>query len=163
MHRTNQRGIAAVAILVVVLAVAVVIAAIVTFALLQRNKKSGTDTSTNQQTTQTESKEDKDKKETKEAAKRHFELVYAKKTDEAYEITCQGFKDNTSLATFKSTLTSGNFDKIDLSAVNYTTVEVNNDQARLSGEIGPLSPDTVLEVDLLKENGEWCVFGYRTR
>src|SRR3990167_8384365 len=57
---------------------------------------------------------------------------------------------------------NGNFYTVDLSAIEYTSVEVRNSQAKISGPIGPLVPNTDLEVSFLKENKQWCVYGYKT-
>lgn len=99
----------------------------------------------------------------KAAAKAHFALVYQKKTSEAYQATCQEFKDLSSYETFQTTLGSGNFYTIDLSAIEYTSAEVRNNQALISGPIGPLQPGVNMQVSLLKKNGQWCVFGYETK
>lgn len=95
--------------------------------------------------------------------KKHFKDVHNGNIDSAYAVTCDYFREFTSKDDFSSMVSEGVFKAVDLSEVEYTDVSVANSQARLSGEIGPLLPDTILEIDLLVENGDWCLAGYRTK
>ncbi len=163
MKKLNQNGIAHLAVIAVV-----AVAAIVTAVgyMVYQNQKSNQASSTTAPVTSTDSEQkvpqEDDKTAVKQAAKQHFKLVYAKKTEEAYKTTCPKFREKTSLETFSTGLEKGNFYTIELTNVDYTTANVANNQARISGEVGPLSPNTTLEVDLLKDDGKWCVLGYRT-
>lgn len=160
MKNSKQSGFAHVAVFAVIVVVAAV-AGVGYFVFKSDNKStSNGSVSTSSTTATTNNSESNDKAAVKKAAKDHFTLVYQKKTDEAYSSTCKGFRDITSEATFKSTLESGNLFSIDLSAIEYTSVEIRNSQAKISGPVGPLQPNSDLQVSLLKENGQWCVFGY---
>ena len=165
MKRNDQQGVTHLA----GIAGAVVIAAIIGAAVYVSNNdsddyKTPPTTPTNNQSKieNTTELEDKDKAAVKQTAKDHFTLVYQKKTTEAYQSTCQGFKNNTSETDCTADLKNGNFYTVDLSAIEYTSVEVRNSQAKISGPIGPLVPNTDLEVSFLKENNQWCVYGYKT-
>ena len=136
--------------------------------LMNNNKSDTSKSSTPSASTPTSSSNSQatdksnDDKAVKKAAKDHFALVYQKKVDEAYQSTCQGFKDRASLTELKSQLENGNYYSIDLSAIEYTSVDVRNNQAKLIGPVGPLQPNTNLDVSLLKENDKWCIYGYKT-
>lgn len=162
MKKLNQNGMTH---LIAIGAVVVVVVIAVVGYMVYKNKKSDKQSqapaSSKTQEAAKTSEED-DKTAAKKAAKAHFELVYAKKSEEAYKVTCQQFKEQSPYDKFLSALEQGNFYKIDLTNVDYTDVKVANGQARLSGAVGPLSPNTTLQVDLLKNNGSWCVYGYRT-
>lgn len=166
MKRNNQDGFTHVAIAIVVV-VAVVVAA-VGYMVMNNNKSDSSKSSTPSASTSTSSSNSQatdksnDDEAVKKAAKDHFALIYQKKTDEAYQITCQEFKNRTSLTEFNSQLERGSYYSIDLSAIEYTSVDVRNNQAKLIGPVGPLQPDTDLDVSLLKENGKWCIYGYKT-
>lgn len=164
MKKNQQRGFAH----MMAIAAVVVIAAIagVGYYVMSQSgddKTSNNSTATTPAASSAESEKTKDEKATKAAAKEHFALVYQKKTQEAYDTTCQEFKDLTSYESFQSTLDQGNYYSIDLSAIEYTSADVRNDQAKISGPVGPLQPDTNLEVSLLKKNGQWCVYGYEAK
>lgn len=162
MKKLNQKGIAhleIIAALVVVVVVAVV--GYMVYKNQKSSKQNSSTVSTNSPAVKNTSQDD-DKVAVKKAAKDHFTLVYAKKTQEAYDVTCQKFKEQSSYDQFQSVLQKGNFYAVDLSAVDYTDVTVANNQARLKGALGPFSPNTSLQVDLLKVNNAWCVYGYRT-
>lgn len=166
MKRINQNGVAHVGLVVLIVFVVVTIGGVgyYVFSKQQSNTKQTTTTSSSVAEEKKETKkEETDEDAVKRVAKEHFTLVYAKKTEEAYNTTCPQFKEHTTLEKFKEGLEDGNFYKIDLSNLDYTNSQVANNQARISGEVGPLSPNTTLEVDLLKQDGKWCVFGYRTK
>lgn len=157
---TRQAGFAHTA--VVAAAVAVLAVGGVGYLVVSKNDSKSSDASPTSVSSSASSSSTKsaDEKAVKAAAKEHFALVYQKKTAEAYELTCQDFKDLLSYSAFLSQLDAGNYYSIDLSAIEYTSVEVRDNQAKIIGPIGPLQPDTKLEVSLLKKNGNWCVGGY---
>lgn len=118
--------------------------------------------STTSATDNTTSSKSADEKNVKAAAKEHFTLVYAKKYEEAYNNeTCKEFRDLASYDEFLSLMSNQGYQAIDLSAIEYTSVDVRNDQAVIQGEVGPLSPDKTLKVSLLKKDGSWCIYGYQ--
>lgn len=167
MKKLNQYGAAH---LVAVVAVVIVVVIAAGFMVYSNNNKSNQKSSNqNQPSVNPSSKEttktSQEDEETvvKNAAKNHFELGYQKNLEEAYKSTCQGFKDNITQATFISQWQEGNYDKIDLSAIEYTSVDVRNNQAKISGSVGPLQPNSDLYVSLLKDNGQWCVYGYQVK
>lgn len=166
MIKNNQNGFTHIAIAIVI--VVIVAVGAVGYMVMNNNKSDAGKSSTPSASTPTSSSNSQatnksnDDKAVKKAAKDHFALIYQKKTDEAYQITCQGFKDRASLAEFKSQLENGSYYSIDLSAIEYTSADVRNNQAKLIGPVGPLQPDTDLEVSLLKENSQWCIYGYKT-
>ena len=161
MKNPRQSGFAHLAIIAAVAVVAVI--AIAGYLVVKSGDKapqnSPTAAGTSASTTATS--KSKDEAAIKTAAKDHFALVYQKKFNEAYQSTCQGFKVNTTYAVFQISLGKAYFSTIDLSAVEYTSVDVRNNQAQISGLIGPVVPDAKLKVNLLKENSQWCVFGYK--
>ena len=162
-NRLTEKG--AAPLLVVGLIVAVlVVGGVVAYALQARKSDSSSNATTTGVATETEDEDDtaKDEASAKQEAKAHFTLVYAKRADEAYDKTCQEFKDNTTRQEFKDGLESGGFYTIDLSGVDYTTADVGNNQASLEGAVGPLQPNTNIQVKLLKKNGSWCILGYQT-
>src|SRR3990167_7340797 len=129
MKRNDQQGVTHLA----GIAGAVVIAAIIGAAVYVSNndsddyKNNPTTPTNNQSKTQdTNNLGDEDKVAVKQTAKDHFTLVYQKKTTEAYQSTCQGFKNNTSETNFTNELKNGNFYTVDLSAIEYTSVEVRS-------------------------------------
>lgn len=152
---------------IIIAAIVIVLVGATWYVINARSKKSDNNTATTTNTTDsnktTATSQADEETAAKAAAKDHFSLVYAKKTEEAYKVTCQGFKDNTSYDDFSTTLEQGNFYKIDLSAIEYTSVEVKNGQGKISGAIGPLQPNSDMHVNLLKENGKWCVYGYQVK
>ncbi len=164
MKSSNQNGLAHIAIIVVV----VVLAAIggvgyLVFAKKNDSKstqKDSTSTSITPASDSTESIKVTDENNVKAVAKEHFALVYQKKIEEAYKTTCQEFQDLTSYSKFQSSLSGAGFQTIDLSAVEYTSVDVRNNQAKISGPVGPLNPNSNLRVSLLKKNSQWCIYGY---
>jgi|GEM_PF-1416665 len=163
MKKLNQNG-AAHLVIVAVVVVAAIVAAVGYMVYQNQNKSKQSTTTTPSASTENEQKvsTEDDKAAAKRVAKDHFKLVYAKKTEEAYKTTCQRFKEITTLEKFTSGLEESNFFTIDLSDITYTTANVANNQARISGEVGPLLPNTTFQVDLLKEQSEWCILGYRT-
>ena len=116
---------------------------------------------TNQESSNTENIEN-ETRIVKELVKEHFKNIYVTNLDDAYATTCNYFKEYTSRSKFETVVTTGFFKAVDLSIVDYTEADVISSQARLKGKIGPLMPDKMLEVDLLKENTKWCIAGYRT-
>lgn len=157
----NQTGIAHVFV-AGLLAVVLVIAG--AFYLLQKRSSDAGDTSQSS-TTQTEviaETTESDEDAVKREAKEHFKLVYAQKIDESYAMTCQEFKENTSLEVYEPGLKNGGFFTIDLSGIDYTQVDIGNNQAVIQGAVGPLQPDAELEVKLLKKDNGWCILGYST-
>lgn len=154
MKRFNQRG-AGHAVLIV----GVVIAVVVIGFFLFKGMKLKLPGNGKSQVSKVTKKEDV----VLEVVKEHFKYIYNGDNSVAYDSTCNYFKEYTTEADFIALTTEGFFKAVDFSEMEYTEVEVANSQARLAGEIGPLVPDTMLEVDVLKENGKWCVAGYRTR
>lgn len=159
----NQNGFAHIMI-VATIGVAVAIGGVGYFVFAKNDSKGSQNSSSTADTSASAAaatSKSKDEIAAKTASKDHFALVYQKKFSEAYQSTCQGFKDNTSYSVFKTSLDKAFFSTVDLSAVEYTSVEVKNTQARISGPVGPVAPDSDLKVNLLKENSQWCVFGYK--
>lgn len=163
MKNSKQNGFAHLAIVVAVIIIAVVVG--IGYLVLKNDNKNSqnSSTATNTSTNPTTTSKSDDEMAAKAAAKDHFALVYQKKTNEAYQSSCKGFKDDTSYAVFQTTLERGNFYTVDLSAIEYTLVDVRNNQAQLSGPVGPLMPTSNLKVALLKDNGQWCVYGYEVK
>ena len=164
MKNTKQTGFAHMMIVAAVAAI-IAIGGVGYYVMSKDDNKSSNNSATPSSPAGTSSQSNKisDEDAAKATAKAHFALVYQKKTSEAYQVTCQEFKDLSSYETFQTTLDSGNFYTIDLSAIEYTSAEVRNDQAIISGPIGPLQPGTNLQVSLLKKNGQWCVYGYEAK
>lgn len=162
MKIINQNGFAHIMIAVAI-GVVVAIGAIGYFVFARSDSKGTQNSSTTADASASAAATSKSKDETatKAAAKDHFALVYQKKFSEAYQSTCQGFKDNTSYTVFKTSLDKAFFATMDLSAVEYTSVDVRNSQAQISGSVGPVAPGSDLKVNLIKENSQWCVFGYK--
>ncbi|MBI2592448.1 hypothetical protein HYW36_03150 [Candidatus Saccharibacteria bacterium] len=101
-----------------------------------------------------------DEEAVKATAKEHFALIYQKKIEEAYKVTCQEFQDLTAYSKFQTNVSTRGFQTIDLSAVEYTSVDIRNNQAKISGLVGPLDPNSTLYVNLLKKSNQWCIYGY---
>ncbi|MBI4101133.1 hypothetical protein HY441_01500 [Candidatus Microgenomates bacterium] len=155
----NQRG--AVPVLVLVVAIVVALAAVsggVYYALQSRKKAA----ETTKQEAAAKAKADEENK-VKDVAKQHFTQVWQGRTSDAWYDTCEGFKEGTSLSDFEIAYENDDLFETDLSQVNYTSVNIANDQAHLIGDIGPVKPGETIEVDLLKEDGEWCVWGYEQK
>lgn len=159
MKFSNQNGLTHIAIAVVVVVLAVV-SSIGYFVFAKNNSKNPQSSSSTTSSNSTASNVTTDENAVKAAAKAHFSLVYQKKAQEAYQLTCQEFQDLTPYSTFQAKLSQGGFYAIDLSAIEYTSVDVRNNQAKMSGPVGPLQPGTNLEVSLLKKNSQWCIVGY---
>ena len=121
-----------------------------------------TDTSPKNDKSDSVKKTDDDAKPVRDLVKEHFKDVYNRDLDAAYAVTCDYFRDFTSREDFESIVGEGIFKAIDLSQIDYSEADVASSQARLRGKIGPLMPDSKLEVDFLKENNKWCIAGYRT-
>ncbi len=165
MKSKQQQGFAHVALIA---AIVVILAAGGVGYFVFKNNNDKKSTNTNAATTSTSassstSSKEADEKAVKAAAKAHLALVYQKKTQEAYDTTCQEFKDLTTYSAFQSQLEQGGYYSLDLSAIEYTSVEVRNNQAKISGPIGPLQPGTDLAVSLLKKDSKWCVYGYQAQ
>ena len=160
MKSSNQYGFTHVAIIAVV----VVLAGIggVGYYVLNKNDSKSTQNSSSSTTPDSSaSKETADEKAAKAAAREHFALVYQKQFEEAYQASCQELRDLSSYPEFQSFLSNPGFQAIDLSAIEYTSVDVRNNQAKISGPVGPLDPDSTLEVSLLKKSDQWCIYGYK--
>lgn len=154
----KQTGFAHVAAVVLV-AVAVAVGATGYFVFKNNDKQADQNSSTTASTPA--SSESADDKGVKTAAKSHFALVYAKKYQEAYNSeTCQEFRDLASYDQFLSLMNNTGYQLIDLSAVQYTSVDVRGNQAVITGAVGPLDPNSNLKVSLLKKDGSWCIYGY---
>lgn len=162
MKSSNQNGFTHVAIAAAVVVLAA-IGGVGYFVSSKNDSKDTQNSSSTSPSTSSASKETADQKAVKAAANAHFALVYQKKTQEAYSATCQEFKDLTSYDKFSANLDKGGFYTVDLSAIEYTSVDVRNNQAKISGPIGPLQPGTDLDVTLLKKDGKWCVLGYEAK
>lgn len=122
---------------------------------------SSNSTSTNSAAENATSSKSADEAGAKAAAKKHFTLVYAKKYEEAYNNeTCKEFRNLTNYEKFFEYLKNPGFQTIDLSSVEYTSVDARNNQAVIIGSVGPLDPESNLKVSLLKKDGSWCVYGY---
>ena len=162
MKITNQNGFAHITIVAAVVAVAAIGG--VGYFVYQKNNDNNKSKSTTAATSTSASSEEtnkaSDEASVKAAAKAHFTLVYQKKIQEAYQTTCQDFKDLSPYSEFQSYLSNPGFQTIDLSLVEYTSVDARNNQAKISGSVGPLDPDSTLEVSLLKKSNQWCVYGY---
>ena len=163
MKVNNQSGFAHITIVAAVVAAAVIGG--VGYFVIQKNndnsksKDATAATSTAASSSET-SQQASDETAVKAAAKSHFALVYQKKLEAAYQSTCQDFQDLTTFSEFQSFLANPGFQTIDLSLVEYASVDARNNQAKISGSVGPLDPDSTLEVSLLKKNNQWCVYGY---
>ena len=165
MKISNQKGLAHITIIAAV-AVAAAVGGVGYFVYQKNNDKSKSKNATSATSTSASSSETSktsDEATVKAAAKSHFALVYQKKLEAAYEATCQDFKDLTSYSEFQSYLSNPGFQTIDLSLVEYTSVDARNDQAKISGSVGPLDPNSTLEVSLLKKSSQWCVYGYQIK
>lgn len=168
MKKYTEEGIAhiflIVAIVVVVGLIGLFIAKNTSFKLTNNGKTvvdTNASSNTNQEVDNTNNIEN-DTKVVKELTKEHFKNIYSQNLDDAYATACNYFKEYTSRDKFETVVAAGFFKAVDLSLVDYTEVDVASSQARLKGKIGPLMPDKMLEVDLLKENNNWCIAGYRT-
>ena len=120
--------------------------------VINKNKSKSTSISSSNTATDSSVSEVNDEQAVKAAAKAHFALVYQKKLEEAYKSTCQDFQDLTTYEKFNEFVGSLGFQTVDLSATAYTSVDVRNNQAKISGTVGPLYPDSNLEVNLLKKS-----------
>ena len=160
MKSSNQSGLAHIVVILTV----VVLAAIggVGYLVFTKNDSGRTPNSslTSASLDSAESKKVADEKAVKAAAKEHFALVYQKKLEEAYKITCQNFRDLTAYSEFQSYLSNPGFQTIDLSVIEYTSIDIRNNQAKISGPVGPLDPNSTLSVSLLAKDSQWCVYGY---
>ena len=162
MKLFNQSGIAHMAIIVA----AVVIAAVGGVGYYVSTKKDSDKTSNNSSSTTATtpySTKSADEQGVKAAAKDHFTLVYAKKTQQAWDSTCQEFRNLLPYDKFVSSLESGNFFSIDLSKIDFTKLDIRNNQAKIRGAIGPFQPGYDMEVSLLKKDGKWCIYGYEAK
>ena len=163
MKSSNQSGFAHVAVIGVVVILAVIVGVgylVFTKKNDSKSAQNGSSTTTTTSSDSTESKKAVDEKAVKAAAKEHFALVYQKKLEEAYKTTCQDFKDLTTYSKFQSSMSNPSFQSIDLSVIEYPSIDVRNSQAKISGPVGPLSPNSTLAVSLLKKDNQWCVYGY---
>ena len=162
MKISNQKGVAHVMVVVAVVAVAAVGGTGYLVLKNNDNKKSSQSSSTTSSAAiDTSLSKTSDETAVKAAAKKHFSLVYQKKISEAYNsATCKEFRDLTSYEKFQDYLKDPGFQTIDLSAVEYTSVDVRNSQAAIKGPVGPLDPNSTLKVSLLKKDGAWCIYGY---
>lgn len=161
MKISHQSGFAHLGIVVAIVVIAAVGGA--GYLVFAKNNKSGTSNSATSPTTSASTSDSSDKSAVEAAAKTHFALVYQKKLQEAYASSCQEFKNLTPYSEFQAYLDKNSgFQTIDLSQVEYSSVDVRADQARISGPVGPLAPQTTLQVDLLKKNDQWCIYGYKT-
>ena len=167
MKISNQGGFAHVTIVAAVVAAAAVGGG--GYFVLQKNndnsKSKDATAATSTAASSTETSQANDEKDVKAAAKAHFALVYQKKYQEAYDNeTCKEFRDLASFEKFQSSISSSRgFQTIDLSEVEYSSVDVRNNQAKISGSVGPLDPNSTLDVSLLKKNGQWCIYGYEIK
>lgn len=168
MKKYTQEGIAHIFLIIVIVVVVALVGLFIvknTSFKLTNNGKTVVDTDASSNTTKeirnTDNTEE-DTKIVKDLAKDHFKNIYTQSIDAAYATACNYFKEFTSRDKFETVVTSGFFKAVNLSLVDYTQVDVASSQARLKGKIGPLMPDKMLEVDLLKENNVWCIAGYRT-
>lgn len=162
MTKINQKGIVH---LVVVVAIVVVTAiggiGYYVYQNQRKDKDSISNNSSSSADTNTSSKS-AEEDSVKKTAKNHFLLLRNSQMEDAYKSTCRQFQEQTSFGDFKLQLDQTGLAKLDLSGIEYTNVQIANNQARISGAIGPLVPNTNLEVDLLKDSGNWCIYGYRT-
>lgn len=162
MKKFNQSGAAHLAIPVIVV---IVLVAAVGYMVYTKTKSSNNKTPTTPSPAQTQPSAISTKKSEETAAKTaasaHFKLVKDKQLTKAYDETCDEFKKNTTRSVFENAVNTQSIYTIDLASITLDNVQVKNNQARLSGEIGPLAPNQSLEVDLLKNNNSWCVLGYR--
>ncbi|MBI2588597.1 hypothetical protein HYW35_00070 [Candidatus Saccharibacteria bacterium] len=161
--KNNQTGFGHTMIVAAVVAV-VAIAGVGYFVFAKNDSKSAKNSSpTSITASSSASKETADQKAVKAAAKEHFTLVYQKKIQEAYKVTCPDFKSLMTYEKFQSYLSNPGFQTIDLSDVEYTSTDVRNNQAKISGSVGPLSPNSTLAVSLLKKSDQWCIYGYEIK
>lgn len=163
MKSSNQNGLAHIAIIMAVVVLVAIGGAGYLVFTKNSSKRSTQNDSPTTPSDSTETTKTSDEKAVKTAAKEHFALVYQKKIQEAYNTTCQEFKDLTAYSEFQSYLNNPGFQTIDLSAIEYTSVDVRNNQAKISGPVGPLDPNSTLAVSLLKKNNQWCVYGYEIK
>ena len=167
MKVNNQSGFAHITIVAAVVAAAV-IGGVGHFVIQKNNdnsKSKDATAATSTAASSTETSQASDEAAVKAAAKAHFALVYQKKYQEAYDNeTCKEFRDLASFEKFQSSISSSRgFQTIDLSEVEYSSVDVRNNQAKISGSVGPLDPNSTLDVSLLKKNGQWCIYGYEIK
>src|SRR3990167_209255 len=164
MKDNNQSGFAHITIVAAVVAAAVIGG--VGYFVIQKNndnsKSKDATAATSTAASSTETSQASDEAAVKAAAKAHFALVYKKKYQEAYDNeTCKEFRDLASFEKFQSSISSSRgFQTIDLSEVEYSSVDVRNNQAKISGSVGPLDPNSTLDVSLLKKSNQWCIYGY---
>ena len=165
MKISNQGGFANVTIVAAVVA-AEATGGVWSFVYQKNNDNSKSKDSTSATSTAASSSETSqasDEAAAKAAAKAHFALVYQKNIEAAYQATCQEFKDLLVYSKFQANLSTPGFQTIDLSSVEYTSVDVRNNQAKISGSVGPLDPNSTLAVSLLKKSNQWCVYGYEIK
>lgn len=167
MKIPNQNGFAHITIIAAV-AVAAAIGGVGYFVYQKNNdnsKSKSTTSATSTSASSSETSKASDEAAVKAAAKAHFALVYQKKYQEAYDNeTCKEFRDLASYEKFQSGISSSSgFQAIDLSEVEYSSVDVRSNQAKISGSVGPLDPNSTLDVSLLKKNGQWCIYGYEIK
>ncbi|MBI2008997.1 hypothetical protein HYS84_01125 [Candidatus Saccharibacteria bacterium] len=167
MKVNNQNGFAHITIVAAVVVVAVIGG--VGYFVIQKNnddsKSKDATVATSTAASSSATSKASDEAAVKAAAKAHFTLVYQKKYQEAYDNeTCKEFRDLASFEKFQSSISSSRgFQTIDLSEVEYSSVDVRNNQAKISGSVGPLDPNSTLDVSLLKKNGQWCIYGYEIK
>ena len=125
MKSLNQNGFTHVAIVAAVVVVAA-IGGVGYFVVNKNDSKSPSNSSSSTASNSSGSSKPTDEEAVKTTAKDHFALVYAKKIEDAYQTTCQDFKDLTTYGEFQSYLANPGFKTIDLSAVEYTSVDVQN-------------------------------------
>lgn len=160
MKSSNQNGFTHVAIVAAVFVLAA-IGGVGYFVFIKNDSKGAQNSSSTTSSSASTDSKKADEKAVKAAAKAHFTLVYQQKIEEAYASTCQELKNLSTYSEFQSFLSKPGFKTVDLSAVEYTSVDVRNGQAKISGSVGPLDPNSILDVSLLKKNGQWCVYGYQ--
>ncbi|OGL30447.1 hypothetical protein A3F37_01050 [Candidatus Saccharibacteria bacterium RIFCSPHIGHO2_12_FULL_41_12] len=164
MKKLNQNGATHLIILGVVVLAIIVGASYLVYTKTKKSTNNSQTTSTSTEPQQsTKPTQNSDEDAARAAASEHFTLIKNKQVSKAYEVTCSEFKQNTSQAEFDKVVATQSIYTLDLAAIKLDDVQIRNNQARLKGEIGPLSPNKSLEVDLLKSSGSWCVFGYRVK
>src|SRR3989344_2847659 len=105
MKSSNQNGFTHLAIAAVV-AVVAAIGGVGYYVLTKNDSKNTQGDSTSSSSSSSQSA---DEKAVKTAAKEHFALVYQKKIEEAYKVTCQEFKDLLAYSKFQSNLNTPGF------------------------------------------------------
>lgn len=87
-----------------------------------------------------------------------FALVKDGKLEQAYESTATEFKKKTNFEEFKLVLTKTTLDKYE--SAFWSKREIINNEGYLDGTVtNSLGGTLPLHVDLIKENGEWKVYG----